>query len=153
MAQASTSLNANGFLHSGQDWTDSVRMVKDLMVEGTESWNSNLVEQIISLYEASLIQQILSLHLNQDMQVWRHPKEGEYTRLWHIKYIPGCKDLSWRACQGILPVCLRLKDRGVIEDTICPMSLCVVRKKSPLFMPCSRAALSCRSGLLPSFVH
>ncbi|KAF3512583.1 hypothetical protein F2Q69_00003389 [Brassica cretica] len=55
---------------------------RDLMIEGTKSWNEHLINSAISPEDAQYILNIrLSSAMNQDTPIWNFTKTGEYTKL------------------------------------------------------------------------
>ncbi|XP_013623363.1 PREDICTED: uncharacterized protein LOC106329276 isoform X2 [Brassica oleracea var. oleracea] len=74
---------------------------RDLMIEGTKSWNEHLINSAISPEDAQYILNIrLSSAMNQDTPIWNFTKTGEYT-----------VRSGYHLCNQIRN-CLNLEDQG-----------------------------------------
>jgi len=113
--------------------------VCDLMNEGSNSWNMNLISGMFPPCIVDSIMQVPVLDVvTHDTLIWKEDKSGVYTiktgyrlcmekimniakhfvpgewkRIWGIKSPPKVRNLIWRICRDCLPTRKKLQERGV----------------------------------------
>lgn len=136
-----------------------IEKVADLLVPGVR-WNKQLVEWIFCPATAVRILVVpLSIHGGQDVLYWTGSSDGEFIqrlvasstptvsteqsmaaalwrKSWKSSALPRCKDISWRALNGILLVRAALRRRGVDVEDSCPFCGMEEEMMDHLFMEC-----------------
>jgi len=121
--------------------------VCDLMNEGSNSCNMNLISGMFPPYIVDSIMQVPVLDVvTHDTLIWKEDKSGVYTvktgyrlcmekimnvakhfvpgewkRIWRIKSPPKVRNLIWRICRDCLPTRKKLQERGVNCPSSCPV--------------------------------
>ncbi|KAK7251071.1 hypothetical protein RIF29_33950 [Crotalaria pallida] len=124
--------------------------VKDLIKEGRNEWDTDLIDFNFHPIEARCILSIpLRFTTQEDELIWSATRDGVYSvrsgyhtlmsnhdaiqpsssstvdtlwqKIWKINAHPRCKDLVWRASKNILPVRANLFNRGIQVDPVCPL--------------------------------
>lgn len=127
------------------------KLVKDLLIPGTFTWNESLVRQYIHQEDRSLLYLLRpSLTGFQDNISWIHTKDGNYyvksgyyvqrhqsiignmhnentnshnlfQDIWKFNVMPKVKHFWWKSLHNALPVADNLKKRNLRVDNSCKM--------------------------------
>ncbi|XP_019097511.1 PREDICTED: uncharacterized protein LOC109131263 [Camelina sativa] len=91
--------------------------VADLIIPGTNEWNSNLIRNILPMYEDVIKKIKPSGQGARDTWAWLPTKDGQYSA--KSGYFET-KLLIWKAVQNALPVGVNLKYRNITDSAVCP---------------------------------
>ena len=140
--------------------------VSELIDTETKSWKRDLIRNVFSPFEAKQILNIpLSWRLPEDKRIWHWEKNGRYSvrsahrltketsskecqeasssndqelwkAIWRMKAPPSVQNFLWRLAKDILPTRSKLRRKGMLIDTICPLCFEEEETLDHLFMCC-----------------
>ncbi|XP_057452244.1 uncharacterized protein LOC130744068 [Lotus japonicus] len=112
-------------------------------------WDTQRIAAIFTQPQAEMILKIpLPTQAREDQLMWNQSKQGNYTvksghhstlfntdeastsnpntsyiwpTIWEVNTQPRCKEFMWRAAQNAQPVKVKLQQRGISTDLICPL--------------------------------